>query len=122
MNEEIDQLVESQLSPLNETWRDWRDSSDLIPENEALIVVRVVRNDEGVLAVTHHPDIGGLGLWLPGESPDLAPGVAVSIGGTRIKLAEASNDLIQSQNIRGVIAVESPGELVVSINSLGEDV
>ena len=46
----------------------------------------------------------------------------MSIGGTRIKLAEASNDLIQSQNIRGVIAVESPGELVVSINSLGEDV
>ena len=122
VNEEIDQLVESQLSPLNETWRDWRDSSDLIPENEALIVVRVVRNDEGVLAVTHHPDIGGLGLWLPGESPDLAPGIAVSMGGTRIKLAEASDDLIESQNIRGVIAVETPGELMVSINSLGEDV
>ena len=90
VNKEIDQLVESQLSPIIDTWRDWRESSELIADHESLVVVRVVNIDEGVLAVTHHPELGGLGLWLPGESPELAPGLSLSITGTRIKLAEAS--------------------------------
>ena len=100
--------------------RDWRESSELIADHESLVVVRVVKIDEGVLAVTHHPELGGLGLWLPGESPELAPGLALSITGTRIKLAEASKDLVDSQNIRGVIAVESPEALVVSIIPLSD--
>ena len=120
VNKEIDQLVESQLSPISETWRDWRESSELIADHESLVVVRVVKTDEGVLAVTHHPELGGLGLWLPGESPELAPGLALSITGTRIKLAEASKDLVDSQNVRGVIAVESPEALVVSIIPLSD--
>ena len=119
VNKEIDQLVESQLSPISETWRDWRESSELIADHESLVVVRVVKTDEGVL-VTHHPELGGLGLWSTGESPELAPGLALSITGTRIKLAEASKDLVDSQNVRGVIAVESPEALVVSIIPLGD--
>ena len=77
-------------------------------------------SDEGSLAITHHPDLGGLGIWLPGEAPELSSGLSISIRGTRIKLAEASSDLVESQNIRGVIAVEKPEELVVMIVPLGE--
>ena len=45
MNKEIDQLVESQLSPIIDTWRDWRESSELIADHESL-VVRVVKTDK----------------------------------------------------------------------------
>ena len=113
VNKEIDQLVESQLSPISETWRDWRESSELIADHESLVVVRVVKIDEGVLQSLITLNLVGLGMAQ--GSPELAPGLALSITGTRIKLAEASKDLVDSQNIRGVIAVESPEALVVSI-------
>ena len=108
------------MLPIGETWMEWRDSSDLINAEDHLRILRVVDSDEGSLAITHHPDLGGLGIWLPGEAPELSSGLSISIRGTRIKLAEASSDLAESQNIRGVIAIEKPEELVVMIVPLGE--
>ena len=62
VNKEIDQLVESQLSPISETWRDWRESSELIADHESLVVVRVVKTDEGVLASLTILNLVGLGM------------------------------------------------------------
>ena len=120
VNTEIEEAVGEHMLPIGETWMEWRDSSDLINAEDHLRILRVVDSDEGSLAITHHPDLGGLGIWLPGEAPELSSGLSISIRGTRIKLAEASSDLAESQNIRGVIAVEKPEELVVMIVPLGE--
>ena len=106
------------MLPIEETWREWRESNDLVPDGEALSVVRVVEGDGGMLAVVHHPELGGLGVWLPGEAPELAPGQRLTISGTRIKLAEPTKELTSNQNIRGVIAVESPEALSVSIEAI----
>jgi hypothetical protein len=118
VTEEVDEAVDAQLVPIEETWREWRASNDLVPDGEALSVVRVVGGEGGLLAVVHHSELGGLGIWLPGEAPELAPGQRLTISGTRIKLAEPTKDLTSSQNIRGVIAVESPEALKVSIEAI----
>ena len=118
VTEEVDEAVDAQLVPIEETWREWRASNDLVPDGEALSVVRVVEGEGGLLAVVHHSELGGLGIWLPGEAPELAPGQRLTISGTRIKLAEPTKDLTSSQNIRGVIAVESPEALKVSIEAI----
>ena len=115
---EVDEAVDAQLVPIEETWRDWRASNDLVPDREPLSVLRVVEGEDGLLAVVHHSELGGLGIWLPGEAPELAPGQRLTISGTRIKLAEPSKDLTVSQNIRGVIAVESPQALKISIEAI----
>ena len=115
---EVDEAVDAQLAPIEETWREWRASNDLVPDGEALSVVRVVEGEGGLLAIVHHSELGGLGIWLPGEAPELASGQRLTISGTRIKLAEPTKDLTASQNIRGVIAVESPEALKVSIEAI----
>jgi len=114
----VDEAVDAQLVPIEETWREWRAPNDLVPDGEALSVVRVVQGEGGLLAIVHHSELGGLGIWLPGEAPELASGQRLTISGTRIKLAEPTKDLTASQNIRGVIAVESPEALKVSIEAI----
>ena len=118
VTEEVEEVVDLQSIPIEETWKEWRASNELVPDGESLSVVRVVEGEGGLLAIVHHPELGGLGIWLPGEAPELASGQQLMISGTRIKVAEPTKELSSSQNIRGVIAVESPEALKVSIGPI----
>ena len=81
----------------------------LIPENTSLIIVRIDEDDDGrVLLVSHHSEIGAIGLWLPEGGVEAAPGSSIEIHESRIKVAPPTDMLRDIHNIRGIIAVENP--------------
>jgi hypothetical protein len=106
---EIDQKAEQLSKPLDQTWNEWQPASKLIPENSHLTIVRIDEDDSGrVLLVSHHPEIGAIGLWLPEGGVETAPGSTIEIHGSRIKVAPPTDLLRDIHNIRGIIAVEDP--------------
>ncbi|MFL2982427.1 MAG: hypothetical protein ACJZ4V_05855 [Candidatus Poseidoniaceae archaeon] len=106
---EIDQKAEQLSKPLDQTWNEWQPASKLIPENSHLTIVRIDEDDSGrVLLVSHHPEIGAIGLWLPEGGVETAPGSTIEIHGSRIKVAAPTDLLRDIHNIRGIIAVEDP--------------
>jgi len=95
-----------------ETWNEWQPSSRLIPEGEPLVVLRVEENDDGdILIITHHPDHGALGLWLPESGIDAGIGHRIELGSTRVKVAEPPAAVRDAQHIRAIIAVEDPNSI-----------
>ena len=106
---EIDQKAEQLSKPLDQTWNEWQPASKLIPENSPLTIVRIDEDDSGrVLLVSHHSEIGAIGLWLPEGGVETAPGSTIEIHGSRIKVAAPTDLLRDIHNIRGIIAVEDP--------------
>ena len=106
---DIDEKAESLSKPLDETWKEWQDASKLVPTNSSLTVVRIDEDDNGrALIISHHPDIGSIGLWLPDGGIEAAPGNAIEIHGRRIKVAPPTKEFQESHNIRGIVAVENP--------------
>ena len=106
---QIDQKAEQLSKPLDETWNEWQPVSKLIPDGSPLTIVRVDEDDSGrVLLVTHHPELGAIGLWLPDGGVDAAPGSTIEFGDSRIKVAPPTDMLRDIHNIRGIIAVENP--------------
>lgn len=106
---EIDQKAEQLSKPLDQTWNEWQPASKLIPENTSLTIVRIDEDDDGrVLLVSHHTEIGAIGLWLPEGGVEAAPGSSIEIHESRIKVAPPTDMLRDIHNIRGIIAVENP--------------
>lgn len=106
---DIDEKAESLSKPLDETWKEWQDASKLVPTNSSLTVVRIDEDDNGrALIISHHPDIGSIGLWLPDGGIEAAPGNTIEIHGSRIKVAPPTKEFQESHNIRGIVAVENP--------------
>jgi len=106
---DIDEKAESLTKPLDETWKEWQDASKLVPTNSSLTVVRIDEDDNGrALIISHHPDIGSIGLWLPDGGIEAAPGNTIEIHGSRIKVAPPTKEFQESHNIRGIVAVENP--------------
>ena len=106
---EIDQKAEQLSKPLDQTWNEWQPASKLIPENTSLTIVRIDEDDGGrVLLVSHHSEIGAIGLWLPEGGVEAAPGSSIEIHESRIKVAPPTDMLRDIHNIRGIIAVENP--------------
>ncbi len=106
---EIDQKAEQLSKPLDETWTEWQSATKLIPKNSPLTIVRIDEDDDGrVLLVSHHSEIGAIGLWLPEGGVDAAPGSTIEIHESRIKVAPPTDMLRDIHNIRGIIAVENP--------------
>ena len=106
---EIDQKAEQLSKPLDQTWNEWQPASKLIPENTSLTIVRIDEDDDGrVLLVSHHSEIGAIGLWLPEGGVEAAPGSSIEIHESRIKVAPPTDMLRDIHNIRGIIAVENP--------------
>lgn len=106
---DIDQKTEQLSKPLDETWKEWQPASKLVPSNSPLIVVRIDEDENGrVLLVSHHPEIGAIGLWLPEGGVEAAPGSTIEIHESRIKVAPPTDELRDIHNIRGIVAVENP--------------
>ena len=105
---DIDQRAMALSKPLDETWNEWQDASKLVPDGSPLIVLRVDKDDEGRnLIISHHSEIGAIGLWLPDGGVEAAPGNTIKIHESRIKVAPPTELLRDIHNIRGIIAVET---------------
>ena len=108
----IDQRAAELSKPLDETWNEWQDASKLIPTGSSLVVLRIDEDDEGRnLVVSHHTEIGAIGLWLPEGGVAAAPGNIIKIHDSRIKVAQATANLRDVHNIRGIVAVEDSNGL-----------
>tara|TARA_B110000444_G_scaffold165351_1_gene154520 strand:- start:2856 stop:4697 length:1842 start_codon:yes stop_codon:yes gene_type:complete len=109
---DIDQRATELSKPLDETWSEWQDASRLVPTGSPLVVLRVDKDDSGRnLIVSHHPEIGAIGLWLPEGGVEAAPGNLIKIHDSRIKVAPSTDKLRDIHNIRGLVAVEESAEL-----------
>ena len=112
-------------TPLEDTWSDWQPSKRLIPDGEALRVVRSEIDKHGhTLIVVHHVELGALGLWLPEGRLPVSPGHVLSLGNTRVKVAKPTVELQDAHSIRGLVAVEDSSALdfiVATEEMTGED-
>ena len=112
-------------APLEDTWNDWQPSERLIPDGEALRVVRSEVDEHGhTLIIVHHVEMGALGLWLPEGRLPVSPGHVLSLGNTRVKVAKPTVELQDAHSIRGLVAVEDSSALdfiVATEDMTGED-
>jgi len=114
----IDEKAEQLSKPLDETWKEWQPVSRLLPEQSTLTIVRVDEDDSGrVLLVSHHPEIGAIGLWLPEGGVDASPGSTIQIHESRIKVAPPTDNLRDIHNIRGIVAVEDPDAISFKVKT-----
>lgn len=122
---DIEEKVEEISQPLKESWKEWQDSNNLIPEGSELTVLRVETDEENrTLIVTHHPEIGPVGIWLPDGGVKAASGNLIGIGQTRIKVAPPTEELSKAHNVRAILAIEKPDFLHIKAqtdNLLNED-
>lgn len=122
---DIEEKVEEISQPLKESWKEWQDSNNLIPEGSELTVLRVETDEENrTLIVTHHPEIGPVGIWLPDGGVKAASGNLIEIGQTRIKVAPPTEELSKAHNVRAILAIEKPECLHIKAqtdNLLNED-
>lgn len=115
---DIDQRATELSRPLDETWTEWQDASKLIPAGSPLVVLRVDEDEEGRnLIISHHSEIGAIGLWLPDGGVKAAPGNQIKIHESRIKVAAPTDLLRDIHNIRGLVAVEIPTALTFTVNT-----
>ena len=106
---QIDKKAEQLSKPLDQTWNEWQSASKLIPKDSQLTIVRIDEDESGrVLLVSHHSEIGAIGLWLPEGGVEAAPGSTIEIHESRIKVAPPTDVLRDIHNIRGIVAVENP--------------
>jgi hypothetical protein len=123
--EAIDELANLQNKPLEDTWNDWQSSERLIPSGESMRVVRSEIDDHGhTLIIVHHGELGALGLWLPEGRLPVSPGHVLSLGVTRVKVAQPTVELQDAHSIRGLVAIEDPTALdfiVPTDEMTGED-
>ena len=72
--------------------------------------------------VVHHSIFGGLGVFIPNDAPEVSANQNVKLSGTRIKVAKAPESLEDNQNIKGIVALENPEALEVSLVEFDKDV
>ena len=114
----IEEKAESLSKPLGDTWKDWQPASNLIPSGSDLVVVRVEKDEnDRILVISHHSEIGSIGIWLPDGGINASPGNILQIHGSRIKVAPPTKTLMQNHNIRGIIGVEDPDSISFVANS-----
>ena len=114
--DEMRESMEDQEKSEIEYWDDWRDADKLLVDGSTLRIVRSEVDDEGrVLLVVHHSLFGGLGVFIPNDAPEVSANQNVKLTGTRIKVAKPPESLEENQNIKGVVALENPEALEVSL-------
>ena len=89
-----------------------------IPSGSPLIVLRVDADEEGRnLVISHHSELGAIGLWLPEGGVIAAPGNSIMVHDSKIKVAPPTDELRETHNIRGVVAVEDSSALTFTANT-----
>ena len=114
--EAIKESMKDQEKTEIEYWDDWREADKLLVDGSTLHIVRSEVDDEGrVLLVVHHSIFGGLGVFIPHDAPEVSANQNVKLSGTRIKVAKPPESLEENQNIKGIVALENPEALEVSL-------
>ena len=67
--------------------------------------------------MAHHSMYGGLGIFIPNDAPEVSANQDVRLSGTRVKVAPAPEALEESQNIKGIVALEDPQALEVRLDA-----
>ena len=113
---DIEEKVEEISKPLDETWKEWQDSSKLFSDGSTLTVLKIETDDNGrSLIVSHHQEIGSVGIWLPEGGVLANIGNQIEISDTKIKVAPPTNEIAESQKIRSIIAVENPDAIKIIV-------
>ena len=71
-----------------------------------------------IFAVIYHPEIGNLGLWLPGtalETGDVGRYMISFEDGARTKVAAAPESLRKDSRIRAIMTIEDPSHAQLQI-------
>ena len=98
--------------PLDETWNEWQPATRLLPDDSPLTVLRIDADDAGRnLVISHHAELGAIGLWLPEGGIQASPGNQIQIQDSRVKVAPPTDILRDVHNIRGVVAIEDAAAL-----------
>ena len=114
----IEQRADEHNQPFEDTWKDWQPSTQLIPQQATLRVVRAeVDDNQDTLVVVHHPELGSIGLWLPEGEWNVSSGYLLSFANTRVKLAQPTAELQERHSIRGLVAVEDTSQLLFNAPS-----
>ena len=109
---DIDERAAELSKPLDETWTEWQEASRLIPDGAPLTVLRIDEDEGGrLLIISHHSEIGAIGIWLPEGGIKAAPGNLIQIRDSKVKVAPAPDLLRDIHNIRGLVAVQNPENL-----------
>tara|TARA_B110000438_G_C15810374_1_gene649345 strand:+ start:119 stop:2017 length:1899 start_codon:yes stop_codon:yes gene_type:complete len=109
---DIDQKAMELSKPLDETWSEWQPATRLLPDGSPLTVLRIDEDDAGRnLVISHHAELGAIGLWLPEGGIQASPGNQIQIQDSRVKVAPPTDILRDVHNIRGVVAIEDAAAL-----------
>ena len=109
---DIDKKADELSKPLDETWSEWQPPNRLLPDGSPLTVLRIDEDEEGRnLVISHHGELGAIGLWLPEGGVQASPGNLISIQDSRVKVAPPTENLQEIHSIRGVVAIENPEAL-----------
>ena len=95
-------------------------------ESDSKLTILRIEVDEGnrTLIVSHHPEIGPIGIWLPEGGISAAPGNTIELSKTRIKVAPPTEEMSNNHNIRAILALENPEMMeitAVTENIIEED-
>ena len=105
---------------MNDTWKEWQPSDKLISDDSPLVILSVHEDVEGQkLIISHHLELGNIGLWLPKGDFNAVIGNLIDIKDSRVKVAKPPEILHEKYNIRGLVAVEKP-EALSFITKTGE--
>ena len=109
---DIDKKAVELSRPLDDTWSEWQPANRLLPDNEPLTVLRIDEDEGGrILVISHHNELGAIGLWLPEGGVQASPGNLIQIEDSRVKVAAPTDILRDIHNIRGIVAIENPEAL-----------
>ena len=109
---DIDKKAVELSKPLDETWSEWQPANRLLPDNEPLTVLRIDEDESGrILVISHHNELGAIGLWLPEGGVQASPGNLIQIEDSMVKVAAPTDILRDIHNIRGIVAIENPDAL-----------
>ena len=109
----IEKRADEHTLPFEDTWNDWQPSTKLISHDATLKVIRAeVDENQDTLVVVHHTELGSIGIWLPDGEWNVSSGHLLSIGQTRVKLAQPTADLQDKHSLRGLVAVEDTSKLM----------
>ncbi len=109
---DIDKKAVELSKPLDETWSEWQPVNRLLPDGQPLTVLRIDEDEDGRnLVISHHNELGAIGLWLPEGGVQASPGNQIQIQESRVKVAPPTEILRDIHNIRGIVAIEDPEAL-----------
>ena len=78
-------------------------------------MIRIETDEEGQnLIVCNHLELGVIGFWIPENDLNISPGQKLSISESRVKVAQAPEFLAKEHNIRAIVAVENPEQMIFS--------